>query len=41
MGLRVYKDSGTDLGHPGIFYASWDVVGLFRQGYRIIVGMSG
>ena len=32
MGLRVYKGSGVDFGHPGILYASWDVLGLFGHG---------
>ena len=35
MGLRVYKGSGIDLGHPGILYVSWDqwdVLGLFGHG---------
>ena len=29
MGLRVYKGSEIDLGHPGILYVSWDVLGPF------------
>ena len=31
MGLKVYKISGIVLGHPGILYVSWDVLGLFRH----------